>query len=84
LPSFITAAPRIVVGPEGSDPQPVVEHVEGAAAEASAPQGEGAGEARFPRGRRRRLRSPYGFHSGPGDDAPAGPVSGPGETPASD
>jgi len=74
LPSFITAAPRIPTSAESLDaPQPVLETpaqtpVEAAvpqSAEAAAPPSaeEAPAEARNPR-RRRRLRSPYGFHAG--------------------
>ncbi len=70
LPSFITAAPR-VPGPQENEPQPEPVVEAGGEAnpsmeeaqpnvDASAPEGQG----RFPgRGRRRRLRSPYGFHA---------------------
>jgi len=68
LPSFITAAPRIVAAPDVGEaqPAPIVENAAEPAAESAAPQGaEGQAEGRFPgRGRRRRLRSPYGFHAG--------------------
>jgi hypothetical protein len=80
LPSFITAAPRLPSPAEILDaPQPIVgEAPEPTAdvAEGAPPAGpeEAASEARFPRGRRRRLRSPYGFHAG-GDEAPAQPGS---------
>lgn len=84
LPSFITAAPRIIPGPESmeSAPQPVIETVTEAAVESGVPvsHGEATGEARFPRGRRRRLRSPYGFHGGAADDEqvpPPAPVEPP-------
>jgi len=68
LPSFITAAPRIVAPPEEME-QPTVQadffplNVETPApSEVSGPRGDdAAGDGRFPRGRRRRLRSPYGF-----------------------
>jgi hypothetical protein len=80
LPSFITAAPR-VVGPQdigGAQPAPIVENAgePGGAIESGAPQVEPPAEGRFPgRGRRRRLRSPYGFHAGAdlneeGDETP--------------
>ena len=75
LPSFITAAPRIT-GPQEGEPQPepMVENVaeatgsvEAAAPAADAPAPDAQG--RFPgRGRRRRLRSPYGFHAGSSDE----------------
>ena len=68
LPSFITAAPRIPTPSESLDaPQPVLETAAEApqSAEAPAPASaeETPAEARGPR-RRRRLRSPYGFHAG--------------------
>jgi hypothetical protein len=81
LPSFITAAPRIVGPQDAGETQPalIVENgVEaGGAAESEAPQAEPSADGRFPgRGRRRRLRSPYGFHAGanPGDEGADSPV----------
>jgi hypothetical protein len=83
LPSFITAAPRVPGPQEVEPPQPeaVIESgVEtGGSAELAAPQGEAPapdGQGRFPgRGRRRRLRSPYGFHAGgAGDEGGETPV----------
>ncbi len=72
LPSFITAAPR-VAGPQESEPQPEPVVETNVSVEASAPPTEAEphvdaaapeGQGRFPaRGRRRRLRSPYGFHA---------------------
>jgi hypothetical protein len=87
LPSFITAAPRIGGASEGAEsPQPVVTEVvavESSGDSGNAPSFAEPGEARFPRGRRRRLRSPYGFQADSNaDDAPA-PIS-PDEAPASD
>ena len=89
LPSFITAAPRIVVGQEEIDSQPQdgahvgVESATGA--EPPSNRGEGPGEPRFPgRGRRRRLRSPYGFHGGATDEEAASPSTGSDETPLSE
>ncbi len=87
LPSFITAAPRVNVGAESAEPLPLsVETgpVMNEAPEALAAQGESSAEGRFPgRGRRRRLRSPYGFHpGGNGEDdasAPVDPDKAPGE-----
>src|SRR5271168_979361 len=72
LPSFITAAPR-APGPQDADdpqPTPMIEPVAEAVADSAAPRSEAqAAEGRFPgRGRRRRLRSPYGFHSAGGGD----------------
>jgi hypothetical protein len=78
LPSFITAAPR-VVGPQEGEPQPettVDNGVEaGAPMGAEAPNAETSpeGQGRFPgRGRRRRLRSPYGFHAAGNSDEEGG------------
>jgi hypothetical protein len=91
LPSFITAAPRVVAPPEAGEAQPpFVENgaePESAANEAGAPFGEAANEARFPgRGRRRRLRSPYGFRIAPGqdDEAPDETPLPPADTPISE
>jgi hypothetical protein len=79
LPSFITAAPRIPAPAESLDaPQPIIEAVEAPAPVEAAPAEaveEAAAQGRGPRGRRRRLRSPYGFHAG--DDEPAAPGNGP-------
>ena len=80
LPSFITGPARpSVVEPDA--PQPTIPEVstpvvEATAVEPAAPFDEGsAGEPRFPpRGRRRRLRSPYGFNAAQSDqDLPADP-----------
>lgn len=73
LPSFITAAPRIVGPQDAGEAQPalIVETGAegGAAAELEAPRSEPSPDGRFPgRGRRRRLRSPYGFHAGANAD----------------
>jgi hypothetical protein len=80
LPSFITAAPRILGPQEAGEaqPAPIVETggEPGGAPDLGAPPSEAPADGRFPgRGRRRRLRSPYGFHAGAnlseeGDDAP--------------
>jgi hypothetical protein len=71
LPAFITSAPRAAPAetegapqPAGEPPlaQPAPEPAESAGAFAA------SSEARFPgRGRRRRLRSPYGFNAAQGD-----------------
>ena len=89
LPSFITAAPRVVAGPEGAEPQPPMiadaapAEVNGAP-EPTPPQGELGADGRFPpRGRRRRLRSPYGFHGAANAEDAIAPVR-PGEPPVSD
>ncbi|MGD0184348.1 MAG: DUF4167 domain-containing protein [Roseiarcus sp.] len=77
LPSFITAAPRIV-GPQDvgeAEPAPIVENAAepGEAVESGAPRVEPQADGRFPgRGRRRRLRSPYGFHGGVNADEEGG------------
>jgi hypothetical protein len=80
LPSFITAAPRSNVPESEAAPQSadmpstgVIESVD-----ASGPLAEGASDPRFPgRGRRRRLRSPYGFNAPQreGDSDPAVPAT---------
>jgi hypothetical protein len=80
LPSFITAAPRILGPQDPSEAQPETAVENGAeanqTAESGAPEAEPSTEGRFPgRGRRRRLRSPYGFHGAAspdeeGDDSP--------------
>ena len=82
LPSFITAAPRVPSPAESLDaPQPVVDApVEAPELVEVAPTAaaeEPSAEPRLaaPRGRRRRLRSPYGFHAG-GDEAPVTPGDG--------
>ena len=82
LPSFITAAPRIVGPQDAGEAQPalIAENVveAGRAVESETPHGEPQAEGRFPgRGRRRRLRSPYGFHAGanPGDESADSPVA---------
>ena len=81
LPSFITAAPRTPLPSEVLDaPQPVVEAhdapTEATEGQAAGPQEAGA-EPRFPRGpRRRRLRSPYGFHAGGDEAAPVAHAPG--------
>ena len=82
LPPFITAAPRLPTPAESLDaPQPVVD-VPAQASEVpetpAASAEEVAQEARFPKGRRRRLRSPFGFHAGSEDanNAPNSSESG--------
>ena len=79
LPSFITTAPRIPAPIEGNEPQPVLAEP---VAEVADSQPRADAEGRFPpRGRRRRLRSPYGFNAGVPEDgaepAPPGPVEAP-------
>ena len=76
LPSFITASPRSnAVDPAAGAPLPdaiasPAAPPEAAPAEFESPSGEGGSFP--PRGRRRRLRSPYGFGGGnsPESDAP--------------
>jgi hypothetical protein len=87
LPSFITGGAR--TGPaEGDSPGPEIEsvqtHVDAPAAETSINDGESE-ESRFPgRGRRRRLRSPYGFKAGQGDADIQNPSPIDDETPVSE
>ncbi|THD44274.1 MAG: DUF4167 domain-containing protein [Bradyrhizobium sp.] len=86
LPSFITAAPR-VTAPSETEGQPPTENMveAGGGTEADSGPFEQSADGRFPgRGRRRRLRSPYGFHaSNNQDEEGEGPV-GPDETPVSE
>ena len=82
LPSFITASPRS----NAMEPAPAATSLPDAigspapigASEAQPPEFESPpGEGAFPpRGRRRRLRSPYGFGGG-GSSEPAGPDAAP-------
>jgi hypothetical protein len=86
LPSFITAAPR-APGPMDAEvppPQETVVETNGAVEPAEAAF-EPSGDPRFPgRPRRRRLRSPYGFHpSANQDDESEGPVP-PSDAPVSE
>ena len=86
LPSFITAAPRIVTGNETAEPSaPLSAEISNAAPSAPEPPasfGEPAVDARFPvRGRRRRTRSPYGFHGDVAHDDATPTSSSPDETP---
>ena len=82
LPSFITAAPRIPTPAESLDaPQPILDAppmpAEPAETAAPAVAEDAVAESRLaPRGRRRRLRSPYGFQNG-GDETPAAPNTEP-------
>jgi hypothetical protein len=77
LPSFITgpARPTVAESDEPAPPAAAVQPVEIEGAEAAAPPfGEQpSGDVRFPpRGRRRRLRSPYGFNvAQPDQDLPS-------------
>jgi len=89
LPSFITAAPRMVMGQEvGELPlaaAPEVVSDAPAGHEPSQSFAEPGPEPRFPvRGRRRRTRSPYGFHGDAArDDTPPAPAD-PDEAPISE
>jgi hypothetical protein len=86
LPSFITGGPRIASGEAEGAPAPFVEPAQQVSAAPDAPFSEQVSEeARFPgRGRRRRLRSPYGFNAAQEDSEQPGerPVSD--ETPVSE
>ncbi len=86
LPSFITAAPRV---PGPMDAEVPAGQDNSAEANGVVESGDNAfeasGDPRFPgRARRRRLRSPYGFHpSANQDEESDGPVP-PGDAPVSD
>ncbi len=86
LPSFITAAPRV---PGPMDAEVPAGQDNPAEASGMVESGDNAfeasGDPRFPgRARRRRLRSPYGFHpSANQDEESEGPVP-PGDAPVSD
>jgi len=86
LPSFITAAPR-VAGPMDAEAPVAPDNPAEAngVMEGSDNAFEPSNEGRFPgRGRRRRLRSPYGFHpSANQDEEGDGPVP-PGDAPVSE
>jgi hypothetical protein len=79
LPSFITGPAR-AAGPE-SEAQPPSGETSFGEVERNEGQpsfGEGAaGDARFPRGRRRRLRSPYGFNAAQSDEEGSNPQPNP-------
>jgi len=86
LPSFITAAPRVpgpmdAEVPAGQDNSAEANGV----VESSDNAFEASGDPRFPgRARRRRLRSPYGFHAPANQDEESeGPVP-PGDAPVSE
>jgi hypothetical protein len=86
LPSFITAAPRAPGPTDAEVPAPQENVVEAnGAAEPTDAGFEPSGDPRFPgRPRRRRLRSPYGFHpSANQDEESEGPVP-PSDAPVSD
>jgi Domain of unknown function (DUF4167) len=80
LPSFITASPR----PNAADPatggplpDAIASPTAAGAPEPASPGYESSGEGQFqPRGRRRRLRSPYGFGGGNSEES-GGPDAAP-------
>jgi hypothetical protein len=89
LPSFITAAPRVVMGQETVEPPvPVAGEIASGAPSAPEPAAsfdETTVDARLPvRGRRRRTRSPYGFHGDTARDDVPPASSGPDEAPVSE
>jgi hypothetical protein len=77
LPSFITASPRSNTA-DSSVAAPLPDAIAPVAPEAAPPEFESpSGEGAFPtRGRRRRLRSPYGF-GGPNSGESGGPDTAP-------
>ena len=86
LPSFITAAPRVPGPMDAEVPAPQENAAEtNGAVESGDAAFEASGDPRFPgRARRRRLRSPYGFHpSANQDDESEGPVP-PSDAPVSE
>jgi len=84
-PPIEAAAPPPPMQQPELEPQPLEAPQPTTDAGASAPAAESApGEARFPRGRRRRLRSPYGFHAAGHPDEGQAPEVAPEETPASE
>jgi hypothetical protein len=79
LPSFITGPAR-PSGPETDAAQPSADASFGEAErnENQPSFGDGStGDNRFPRGRRRRLRSPYGFNAAQSDEEGPGPAPNP-------
>ena len=91
LPPFITGGGRPTPAPAPYEapleaPQPPLENqtVEPVAEAQPAAAGEAEGDARFPRGRRRRLRSPYGFLANGHPDEGQPPAAAEEETPASE
>jgi hypothetical protein len=98
LPSFITGGPRIAPPPVEIEalietPQPIIDMPAPALAAvepetvepALAPAAEAQPDGKFPRGRRRRLRSPYGFLANGHPDEGQPPLTpNPEETPASE
>jgi hypothetical protein len=86
LPSFITAAPRVTVAPDAETPAPMENGVEaGGQVDQGSSAFEQSGDGRSAgRGRRRRLRSPYGFHpSGNQEEEGEGPQA-PDDAPVSE
>jgi hypothetical protein len=86
LPSFITAAPRVPGPMDAEVPAGQDNSAEANGMVESGDNGfEASGDPRFPgRARRRRLRSPYGFHpSANQDEESEGPVP-PGDAPVSE
>jgi hypothetical protein len=79
LPSFITAAPRSNVAEAEASPRSADTPLPGTvdSVGTSEPVPENASDTRFPgRGRRRRLRSPYGFNASQGEGEVEPPDSG--------
>jgi hypothetical protein len=91
LPSFITAGPRLTNPADESEqpaPPPEVAVVEGSEpAEALPPRADHdqpQPDGRFPRGRRRRLRSPYGLYAQGNAEEGQTPPLPPEDTPVSE
>jgi hypothetical protein len=86
LPSFITAAPRIPGPMDAEAPAAPDNPAEtNGMAEASDNAVEASNDGRFPgRTRRRRLRSPYGFHPSANQDEEGEDPVPPGDAPVSD
>jgi hypothetical protein len=91
LPSFITSGPRLTNPAEESEqptPPPNVAVVEGSEpAEALPPRADHdqpQPDGRFPRGRRRRLRSPYGLYAQGNAEEGQTPPLPPEDTPVSE
>jgi hypothetical protein len=93
LPSFITAAPRVnppldaeAQGQAPSGQAPMENGVDaGGQVDSGSGPFEPSADGRFPgRGRRRRLRSPYGFHSSGNQDEEGEAPAAPDDTPVSE
>ncbi len=96
LPSFITSAPRLTNPAEEGEqpapapaPAPAVAGVEGGGEPAEAlpvraDQDQPQADGRFPRGRRRRLRSPYGLYAQGHSEEGQTPPLPPEDTPVSE